>query len=136
VLAAEGSNNATLSIMVTRPVGLECCYIRRPGSRRNWRRQLTQKHRRRFTILLRILLLLQSSLPSFTLESGPCMNAHQYTRAEYALQRVVKSFGTLHFKLAKHHLSHTYPVSFLFCQLKDIDYMGLRSHNTGALLFE
>jgi hypothetical protein len=61
---------------------------------------------------------------------------HQYTLAEYALQKVVESFSNLVFELAEHHLTHTYPVVFRFSQLENIDYLALRYLNTGALLFE
>jgi hypothetical protein len=64
------------------------------------------------------------------------MSGHQYTPAEYALQRVVESFGILRSELAEHHLTHTYTVVYRFCELQDIDYLGLRYLNTGALPFE
>jgi hypothetical protein len=64
------------------------------------------------------------------------MPGHQYTPVEYALERVVESFGNLLFKLAEHHLTQVYTVVFRFCQLDNIDYLVLRSLNTGALSFE
>jgi len=64
------------------------------------------------------------------------MPGHPYTPAEYALQKVVKSFGNLLFELAEHQLIHTYAVVFRFFQLEDIDYLVLRYLNTGALPFE
>ena len=64
------------------------------------------------------------------------MPGHQYTHAEYALQKVVMSFGNLLFKLAEHHLTHTYAVVFRFCELETINYLVLRYLNTGALPFE
>jgi len=64
------------------------------------------------------------------------MPGHRYTQAEYALQKVVKSFGNLLFELAKHHLTHTYGVVFRYCQLEDIDYLVLRYLNTRALPYE
>jgi hypothetical protein len=64
------------------------------------------------------------------------MPGHQYTQAEYALQRVVESFGNLLFEWAEHDLTHTYTVVFRLCQLENIDYLVLRYFNTGALPFE
>ena len=64
------------------------------------------------------------------------MPGHRCTLAEYALQRVVKSFGNLLFELAEHHLTHNYAVVFRFCQLENIDYLVLRYHNTGTLPLE
>jgi hypothetical protein len=64
------------------------------------------------------------------------MPGHQYTQAEYTLQKVVESFGNLLFELAEHHLTHTYPVVFRFCQLENIDYLVLRYLSTGVLPFE
>jgi hypothetical protein len=64
------------------------------------------------------------------------MPGHQYTPAEYALQRVVKSFGNLLFASAEHQLTHTYAVVFNFCQLENIDYLLLRYLNTGTLPVE
>jgi hypothetical protein len=63
------------------------------------------------------------------------MPGHHYTQAEYALQKVVESFGNLLFELAEHRLTHTYAVVFYFCQLENIDYLVLRYLNTGALCF-
>jgi hypothetical protein len=60
------------------------------------------------------------------------MPAHQYTQAEYTLQKVVGSFGNLLFELGKHLQDHTYGVVFRFCQHKNIDYLVLRYLNTGA----
>jgi hypothetical protein len=64
------------------------------------------------------------------------MPGHQYTPAEYALQQKVESFGRLLSELEEHHLTHTYAVVFLWCQLESIDYLVLRYLNTGALPFE
>jgi hypothetical protein len=64
------------------------------------------------------------------------MPGHQYTQAEYALQRVVESFGTLLFELAEHDLTHTYAVVFRLCQLENIHYLVLRYLNTGTLPFK
>jgi len=64
------------------------------------------------------------------------MPGHQYTPAEYALQKIVASFGNFLFELAKHHLTHIYAVVFRFCQLENINYLVLRYLNTGALPFE
>jgi hypothetical protein len=64
------------------------------------------------------------------------MPGHQYTPAEYALQRVVESFGNLLFELKQHRLTHIYAVVFRFCQLESIDYLVLRYLNTSALPFE
>jgi hypothetical protein len=64
------------------------------------------------------------------------MPGHQYTAAEYALQKVIESFGNFLFELAEHHLTHTYAVVFRFCELENIDYLVLRYLNTGALPFE
>jgi hypothetical protein len=64
------------------------------------------------------------------------MPGHQYTPAEYALQRAVDSFTNLRFELAEHQLTHTYAVFLCFCQLESIDYLVLRYLNTGALPFE
>jgi len=64
------------------------------------------------------------------------MPRHRYTQAEYALQKVVESFGNLLFELAEHHLTHTYAVVLRFCQLENIDYLVLRYLNTGALPYE
>jgi hypothetical protein len=64
------------------------------------------------------------------------MPGHQYTPAEYTLQRVVESFSNLLSMLAEHRLTHSYPVVLHFCQLENIDYLVLRYLNTGALPFE
>jgi hypothetical protein len=64
------------------------------------------------------------------------MPGHQYTPAEYALQRIVDSFGKLPFELEEHRLTHIDAVVFRFCQLENIDYLVLRYLNTGALPFE
>jgi len=64
------------------------------------------------------------------------MRGHQFTQAEYALQKVVESFGNLLFELAEHRLTHTYAVVFRFCQLENIDYLVLRYLNTGALPYK
>jgi hypothetical protein len=64
------------------------------------------------------------------------MPGHQYTPAEYALQKIVESFGKLLSKLAEHRLTHIYAVVFRFCQLENINYLVLRYLNTGVLPFE
>jgi hypothetical protein len=64
------------------------------------------------------------------------MTGYRYTPAEYALQRVVESFGNLLSELAEHQLTHTYAVVFCFCQLESIDYLVLRYLNTGELPYE
>ena len=64
------------------------------------------------------------------------MPGHRYTPAEYALQRIVESFGNLLFELAEHCLTHTYAVVYRFCELENIDYLALRYLNTGILPFE
>jgi hypothetical protein len=53
----------------------------------------------------------------------------QYTPGEYALERVVKSFGNLLFELVDHPLTHTYAVVYHFCQLESIHYLALRYLN-------
>jgi hypothetical protein len=53
------------------------------------------------------------------------MPGHQYTPAEYALQKVVESFSNLLSVLEEHHLTHTYAVVLRFCKLKNIDYLVL-----------
>jgi hypothetical protein len=64
------------------------------------------------------------------------MPGHQCTQAEFALQKVVESFGKLLSELAEHNLTHTYAVVFHFCELENIDYLVLRYLNKGALPFE
>ena len=64
------------------------------------------------------------------------MPGHRYKPAEYALQRIVESFGNLLFELAEHRLTHPYAVVYRYCELENIDYLVLRYHNTGALPFE
>jgi hypothetical protein len=64
------------------------------------------------------------------------MSGHEFTPAEYAVQRVVESFGNFLFELAEHCLTHTYAVVFRFCQLESIDFLVLRYLNTGALPYE
>jgi hypothetical protein len=64
------------------------------------------------------------------------MPGHYYTQAEYALQRVVDSFGNLLFEMADNRLTHTDAVVFRFCQLESIDFLVLRYLNTGALPFK
>jgi len=64
------------------------------------------------------------------------MADHRYTANEYALQRLVESFGNLVFQLTKHHLTHTYIVVVRFGQAENIDYLVLRYSNTGTLPFE
>jgi hypothetical protein len=64
------------------------------------------------------------------------MPGHQYTPAEYALQKVVESFGNLLLQFAEHQLTCTYAMVFRFYELENIDYLVLRYLNTGALPFE
>jgi hypothetical protein len=64
------------------------------------------------------------------------MPGHQYTQAEYTLQKSVESFGNLLFELEEHCLTHIYAVVFGFCQLENIDYLVLRCLNTGALPYK
>jgi hypothetical protein len=75
-------------------------------------------------------------LPSFTHTTGPFLPGPQYTETEYALQRVVESFGNLLSELAEHHSTRTYTVVCRFCQLENINYLELRYLNTGALPFK
>jgi hypothetical protein len=69
-------------------------------------------------------------------DTGRYTPGHDYTPAEYALQKVVDSFGNVLSKLAEHLLTHTYTVVFCFCQIENIDYLVLRYINTGAVPFE
>jgi len=64
------------------------------------------------------------------------MPGHQYTPAEYTLQKILECFGNLLSELEELHLTHTYSVVFCFCQLEGIDYLVLRYLNTGALPIE
>jgi len=64
------------------------------------------------------------------------MPGHRYTPAEYALTRVVETFGNLLFTLHEHNLIHTYRVVFRFAQLENIDYLVRRYLNTELLPFE
>ena len=64
------------------------------------------------------------------------MPGHRYTQSEYALQRIVESFGNLLVSLQDCHSTHTYRVVFHFCELEGIDYQVLIYLNTGALLFD
>jgi hypothetical protein len=64
------------------------------------------------------------------------MPGHQYTPAEFALQKIVETYGRLLSELAEHHLTHTYAVVIRFCELENINYLVLRYINTGALPFE
>jgi len=64
------------------------------------------------------------------------MPGHQYTPAEYTLQKIVESFGNLLSELAEHLLTHTYTEVFHFWELENINYLVLRYLNTGALPFE
>jgi hypothetical protein len=64
------------------------------------------------------------------------MPAHQYTPAEYALEKIVESLGTLLFELAEHNLTHSYTVVLCFCQGENIDFVVLQNLKTGALPFE
>jgi len=64
------------------------------------------------------------------------MPGHHCTRAEYALQQTVESFGNLLFLLAEARLTHIYRVIFHFCENENIGYLVLRYLTTGALPFE
>jgi len=64
------------------------------------------------------------------------MAGRKLTQSEYALQRVVESFGKLLFSLSEHNLTQTYRVVFRFAELENIDYLVLRYLNTGLLPFE
>ena len=64
------------------------------------------------------------------------MPGHRYTHAEYALIRIVETFGNLLFTLHEHNLTHTYRVVLRFAQLENIDYLVLLYLNTGLLPFE
>jgi peptide subunit release factor RF-3 len=64
------------------------------------------------------------------------MPGHQYTPAEYTLQSIVESVGTMLFELAEHRLTHTYTVVFRFCQFENLDHLVRRYLSTGALPFE
>jgi hypothetical protein len=64
------------------------------------------------------------------------MSGRHWTQSEYALEKVVESFGDLLFQLDHVRLTHTYQVVFRFCQLESIDYLELRYLNTGAQPFE
>jgi len=64
------------------------------------------------------------------------MNGHRYTQSEFALQRVVESFGNHLYSVQEHQLIHTYRVVFRSCELEDIDNLVLRYLNIGALPFE
>jgi hypothetical protein len=64
------------------------------------------------------------------------MPRHHYTPAEYALQRVVESFGHFLLESTEHQLTRTYAVVFRFCQLENIDYLVLGYLNTSDLPFE
>jgi hypothetical protein len=64
------------------------------------------------------------------------MSGQQLPQSEYALQKVVESFGDLLFQLEEARLTHTYEVISHFCQLENIDYLVWRYLNTGALPFE
>jgi hypothetical protein len=61
------------------------------------------------------------------------MSGQQLTQSKYALQKVVESFGDLHFQLEETCLTHIYHVVFCFCELANIDYLWLGYLNTGAL---
>jgi hypothetical protein len=64
------------------------------------------------------------------------MAGDRYTPAVYALQRIVKSFGSLLYDLAEHHLSQTYLVFYRFCELENIDYLVVRYLDTAMLPFK
>jgi hypothetical protein len=64
------------------------------------------------------------------------MPGHHYTPAEYALERIVESFGNLLFEFAKHRLTQIYAVVFRFCEEESIEYLVLRNLNTGAIYLE
>jgi len=64
------------------------------------------------------------------------MPGHRYTQSEYALQRVVETFGNLLHAFEEHHLIHTYQVVVRYCQLEDIDNLVLQYLNSRLLLSE
>jgi hypothetical protein len=64
------------------------------------------------------------------------MSGRRLTQSEYALQRVVELFGDLLIQLEDARLTHTYQVVIRFCQLENIEYLVLRSLNTGTLPFD
>ena len=68
--------------------------------------------------------------------TGVFIPGHQYTPAEYEMQKSVESFGNLLFESAEHRLPHTYPVAFRFRQLELIDHLVLTYLHTGALRYE
>jgi hypothetical protein len=49
---------------------------------------------------------------------------------------MVELFRNLFSQLEEARLTHIYPVVFRFCELENIDYLGLRYLNTGALPFK
>ena len=64
------------------------------------------------------------------------MPGHRYTQSEYALQRVVESFGNLLFNLEEQCLYHISHVVLRYCELENFDYLVLRYLRTGLLPFE
>jgi hypothetical protein len=64
------------------------------------------------------------------------MSGRHLTESEYTLQTIVGLFEDLLFQLEEARLTHTYQVVLRFCQLENIDYLVLRSLNTGTLPFE
>jgi hypothetical protein len=86
--------------------------------------------------ILLTILSISKLLPLYTLDTGAFMPGHQFTPAEYALQKVVESFGNLLFELAVHQLTHPYAGVYHFCQLENIDYLVLRYLNTSALPYD
>jgi hypothetical protein len=86
-----------------------------------------------FKILLRIISILSPLLSSYIYVIRQSMSGRHLTHSEYALQKVVESFGDLLFQLEEAHVTHTYRVVFPVCQLENIDYLVLRYLNTGGL---
>jgi hypothetical protein len=64
------------------------------------------------------------------------MSGRHLTQSEYALQHIFVLFGMLLFQLAKTRFTDTYQAVFRFCELDNIDYLGLRYLNTGTQLFK
>jgi len=64
------------------------------------------------------------------------MPGHRLSQSEYALQQVVKYFGTFLYSLEEHRVIHTYRVIVRFCKLEDIDHLVLRYLDTALLPFE
>jgi hypothetical protein len=64
------------------------------------------------------------------------LSGQPWTKSEYDLQKIVKSFSDLLIQLDEAHLSYTYQVVFHFCQLENNDCLVLWIPNTGTLPFE